>query len=317
MELDEKFNEDDKRSTEDDIYEEESSDTPAPKKPVHFLSANITCENDNRIFKRVRKLNTHITSSHDESFKNSNSISRHLKMHNAEKIIKCSSCEETFLYSSEWEKHKLKHTEVKSFKCDICRKGFQESRSLQRHMFTHTGKGENKCETCEKSFHHLSDLKRHQRIHTNERPFKCDTCGKGFKGANNLQRHKFTHTGDGPCKCETCGKGFSCNSDLKRHVKIHSKEQVISLECDKIFDDKSNLIAQNHLNTSKKLHPCETCGKEFGKLSSLKAHLRIHLDEKSVVMTDNLQHHLVTQTEKIHCTLCDKIPIPSIYIILF
>ena len=234
----------------------------------------------------------------------SSSISRHLKMHDAKKVIKCSNCEETLLYTAEWKKQKVRcNTDVKSFKCNMCSKEFKEARSLQRHIFTHTGEGANKCETCNKSFHHLSDLKRHQRIHTNERPFKCNICGKGFKGANNLQRHKFTHTGDGPCKCETCGKGFSCNSDLKRHRKIHVKEAV-SLECDQTFDESDH----TNINSLKKLHQCETCGKEFSELSSLKVHLRVHSDEINFPASDNLQHHLITPTEHIHCIDCDKIP---------
>jgi len=133
------------------------------------------------------------------------------------------------------------------------------------------------CTICGKTFNLLYYLNRHMVTHTGERKYKCAECSSTFAHRASLHRHIKLHTGEKPFLCLTCGKGFAQQSTLKKHEKTHlpkvKKEPRIS----------------TRLGESK-LHVCESCGRPYFTLLSLRRHVMVEHEDKA----------------DYHCTDCGK-----------
>ncbi|KAM3913753.1 uncharacterized protein RB166_018934 isoform 2-T2 [Leptodactylus fuscus] len=149
-------------------------------------------------------------------------------------------------------KHQRLHRADKPFACYECGRCFAQKSNLANHLKIHTGEKPFECPQCGKRFTKKSNLLEHLRVHTGEKPFPCSECGKRFKNKSHLVEHRRTHTGEKPYPCSECGKGFTNKSRLLEHLRIHTGEKPFSCsQCGKSFTKKSNLVihqrSRNHI----------------------------------------------------------------------
>ena len=144
----------------------------------------------------------------------------------------------------------------------------------------------NICHFCNKQFSTLGNMRNHiMVIHENYRPFKCTYpgCNKKYSIESRYQVHLRTHIGSKPFICQICNKSFNEKGNLKTHLRFHSEIRPFKCpHCNKSY--KTNGHLRDHieiLHNKIKKYICKFCKKQFGRISTLKAHNRTHTGEKN------------------------------------
>lgn len=210
-------------------------------------------------------------------------------------------------------KEEANKEDASEFKCKFCNKVFTKSQKLRRHILTHNEVKPYRCKACESCFSRYDHLKGHLgsckgKPKMQLRPEICipkislDQVGTGWQkefGAEYVEEEK-------PLKCEECGKEFVTKSKLTWHnsmfhtIKKQTSSQTTDISCEK---QNSKILARLQSTSSKqnlnKTYKCSFCPRTFRTNVHLKAHKRLHTDEKSFVCDcgktfsrkENLQHH--------------------------
>ena len=144
---------------------------------------------------------------------------------------------------------------------------------------------QNICHICNKPFSTIGNMRNHiLTIHENYRPFACTYpgCNKKYSIESRYLVHLRTHKGAKPYVCQICNKTFNEKGNLKTHLRFHSELRPFKCpHCTKCY--KTNGHLKDHIEIQHKLikkYFCNSCNKKFGRISTLKAHIRTHTGEK-------------------------------------
>ncbi|KAM3844371.1 zinc finger protein 213-like [Vipera latastei] len=220
---------------------------------------------------------------HEKHFRRTSSVTLPQRIQ-GEKPFKCLDCGKSFRDSNYLTSHKRIHTGEKPYKCWQCGKSYRFPQSLTSHYRIHTGEKPYECPKCGKTFSQKYQYTVHNRNHTGEKPYKCTECGKHFTNSSSLTSHKRIHTGEKPYKCPECGKSFRASSSLNAHKMIHTGEKPYKCKnCAKSFRQKYQYIVHNRMHTGEKPYKCLECGRCFTMSSSLTSHQRSHTEKNTFV----------------------------------
>ncbi|KAM0726271.1 Transcription factor IIIA [Formica fusca] len=251
----------------------------------------------------------------------------HIENKQDKKKYKCTyaECHAVFLRPSRLQRHIRSHTGERPYKCDHpeCTKSYTNSTHLKRHLETHNDvKKVYQCPQCPMSISNLQNLKRHyKKIHGKDKKIYCKECGESFNKKHQLAEHQTIHFGPMTYKCDKCAKSFTNVNRFKRHGKIHEKGPKrypcpVS-ECSEVFDKWLLLCAHRrakHVTNYK----CNNCDRIFLSKSRLKAHSKIHSENRLVISCPydnchktylfkfNLEQHVRIKHlgEKFYCDTC-------------
>lgn len=236
-------------------------------------------------------------------YRSKESYDAHLLMHSGQRPYKCQHCDKSYGLKRDLKEHQVLHTGEKPFVCDACGKGFARRPSLYAHRAVHDAKSAPriKCPECSKELANQNSLRAHMRLHTGERPYACPHCAKRFRQRSNLQGHLRLHTGEKPYACPHCELCFSQVPELKRHLISHTGEAYLCPVCGKALRDPQTLRAHERLHADDRPYKCQDCGKGYTMATKLRRHMKSHLEEKPhkceicggrYTLMQSLQRHL-------------------------
>ena len=142
----------------------------------------------------------------------------------------------------------------------------------------------------------VSLTKEKKRLKTS---YKCDICSREFNQKYKLRDHYLTHTGEKMYECNECGKSFALAGNLKHHIITkHSTERNHKCTvCLKSF--KTTVALKYHMNVvhNKIRFKCDTCGKDFSALQTVKTHI---LNQHGYLFGN-------APVNELKCLVCDKV----------
>ncbi len=115
----------------------------------------------------------------------------------------------------------------------------------------------------------------------NNQTWPCQLCNEIIKGTMKqvAKHYAQEHQASPLFPCQLCGKVIKSSHTYKRHRTAHLSEYKCP-SCDKVFQDRSKLLAHKVAHSDSRPHVCTECGKQYKLASHLKSHMsRSHLPE--------------------------------------
>nr|XP_053635875.1 zinc finger and BTB domain-containing protein 41-like isoform X1 [Cherax quadricarinatus] len=244
-------------------------------KKVHRVKVSNVCEYCNKEFSEQVYLICHRRKEHPESEE-----CRKAK-------FSCSECGMKFMVRGNLSKHLRMHDREKVAKpcaCDVCGKVLSNKYSLASHQKTHSRDTSYKCKVCDKAFVSKYTLVDHvRRIHEEVgcgRDKVCKECGRTFFTNSELKYHIKTHTGERPYRCDICGETYLSSSSLRYHMQKHSNVMFVCQDCQAKF--------KNYVGWSAHM-------KRVHGVSCVKGYTKEHGILKAVIEKENPSLYIVAQ----------------------
>jgi len=93
----------------------------------------------------------------------------------------------------------------------------------------------------------------------------CEVCGKIFAHTSNYKNHIRTHSDDRPFVCHVCSIGFKERYHLKKHTLFKHTGDLNEAcrRCGKRFKDSTAVRAHERIHSDERPYACQRCGKAF------------------------------------------------------
>ena len=242
--------------------------------------------------KHTPEKHVHACNKCQKVYSRSDSLKRHLKLHDNRKPYRCSRCQRAYTSSFWCRVHEKTHSVTeKIHQCNHCQRSFLTIQHLNIHMACH--KKPFVCGICSHSFHSKHDLTRHMNIHLNGN--FCQICNKTHR---HLAKHVAKHERQAKYKCQECNF-VSCHLKTYKDACKHIQEKLPRCQlCRRIFLTENGLnlhvkryqnydlkcyhstkqrpIAAKKINKPKPKNKCQECNREFNDTLSYKQHMESH-----------------------------------------
>lgn len=218
--------------------------------------------------------------------------------------LRCFMCQNVFNRFKALQEHM--HTHYRNYLCEVCDAGFVNRHLLLCHNEGHKT-GVFACEQCTEVFDTLRKKKLHQRkIHDGlNKPHKCGYCEERFKeNCHKIEHLAKVHGVVGPLiKCQACDRTFANQQTWLLHTKKYHLMQRHHkcTRCEMDFFSKRELTDHMVKHTGTREYRCEMCFKFYGRLKTLKEHIRrLHPEERKFKCVDCGQSFDKTLALKCH-----------------
>lgn len=239
----------------------------------------------------------------DKPFKNSMTLSIHLRKHQNIRHHKCEVCGKLFLNAQTLREHSVSHMEVKPFQCHICGQYLSRMSRLRLHVRTHSVEQSkvsmmcHQCQSCLQVFSSVDQALKHGKTdHMNEETvlinhinldmvFRCEFCDGCFKEIDELNKHRDTVHQDKTSKnafsCNVCGSKFSSYSRVTTHKLSHGiNTESLTLPDDYDADSNENINGPSNFMVPQ-YFVCEICNKKYLHYTYLNMHRKLHAQANS------------------------------------
>lgn len=260
--------------------------------------------------------------------------------------LQCPLCPKTLSQRRILKLHIRSHVGRNLHRCSICNKGFAKGSNLNRHMLLHRNMcsededriiknafsdGRYSCPYCTKILIDRQTFRLHIRLHISKLFMRCDVCNQAFEDKAKLEEHMTTHGNQ--FSCNKCGDTFETYHERTLHMSTaHSTEDSAQIS-DEDFNDGTDNKGGDDINDKydndddedKQLversklvdgrYECEFCKKTLANRTTLKYHIRLHIQKKLLKCAicgqgfskkSHLKRHLGTHTKKRQpCRYCD------------
>ncbi|KAG5322086.1 ZN182 protein, partial [Acromyrmex heyeri] len=275
----------------------------------NLTETNKRCGHCEKVYHDKKNLLIHIVESHegrllfkcstcDKTYEKWSSLDIHEATHRIDKPYLCDLCGKSFKHSNNLRGHKRIHLDEaikKRHVCEICGNAFRSRFHLREHMNQHDDNRPYCCEQCGKAFYKRIQLRQHKLSHGSNR-HTCSICGATFNRRGNMIAHMKRHNNDnGGYRCSVCAYKCKSMSELKIHRKNHTEEEIVdSIKkkctdkdiwrcniCNKIFSKRAIMLNHERVHGDDKFYECDECDKKLASKSSLMYHKKSkHLREK-------------------------------------
>ncbi|XP_072745990.1 uncharacterized protein [Anoplolepis gracilipes] len=272
------------------------------------IEMNKRCGHCKEVYHNKRDLLNHIMESHegrllfqcftcDKMYEKWSSLDIHEATHRIDKPYLCDLCGKSFKHSNNLRGHKRIHLDEsikKRHMCEVCGNAFRSRFHLREHMNQHDGNRAYSCEQCGKAFYKRIQLRQHKLSHGSNKHV-CSICGATFNRRGNMNMHMKRHDVIEAYTCSVCAYKCKSMSELKIHRKKHTEEEIVdSIKkkcndkeiwrcnvCNKVFSKRTLLINHERIHEDDKSYECDECGKKLASKSSLLYHKKsMHLKER-------------------------------------
>ncbi|GAB0097367.1 hypothetical protein DMENIID0001_130040 [Sergentomyia squamirostris] len=137
------------------------------------------------------------------------------------------------------------------------------------------------CPECGKTFLKEHLFRVHLKRHRVATRYKCSHCDLAFRYASELVTHtSFHHPGKFTMQCPVCSEFFQDQEPLEHHVLLVHENVHVCETCGKAFRSVPTLRNHTRIHTGVRPYDCPECGKTFTTSSHLSSHRRTHRTEK-------------------------------------
>ncbi|XP_058452001.1 zinc finger protein 624-like [Malaya genurostris] len=191
-------------------------------------------------------------------------------------------------------------------KCYLCKTSFDSEIAFIEHLHVHFEELPITCEKCNNIvLKSVRQASKHLALHDeNERPYKCRICElRFFTRENSLTHERKIHRMkvriqqniDGYAdkrkikkyQCSYCGQLSPTSDCLRKHELLHgsSRQLHTCTVCSRQFTARKNLTRHMMIHTGELPYKCDFCDRAFRQAGDLKDHVRGHTKENPYICT--------------------------------